>query len=432
MTTKRPEQTGEVLTPTLPENFTPEPLVCDVPVDLFTKSSSVDSIMAENKEILLDIADSVKSLRNGVLASTTVKNAIQLVQNKTTGFDGSNAADFTKWLAEMEGIHKTLGNDENQTLWAASQLLRGPALAYFQKIRNTCTDWATLKGNFLTRYANLNPADKAKRQLKGAVQQKGESPTDFAERISTLAQQAYSDRLQEKEVVETITYAFINGLRDRRLQESVARKQPENIEKAHDFAVNELLLRDHLTQFTDNSRQQPPPEPMDCSAVSQNDAIQTHLNHLDQVTKTLANISQVLTYRQNEQQEQQQRQQATGSQPTQFQQRPYQPPRQPQGNQQYQVQPQVSQQYQPHPSGPPPQRPPGMPQLFRQSPRQNPSFGRLPNPSQIYQWTPDHRPICHFCGNVGHIHRVCRKKAAAMSAQSQVLPPPPPPQRSGN
>ena len=382
----------------------------------------------ESKDILLDIAESVKSLRNGVLATTTVQNAIQQVQNqnKTTGFDGSNAGDFTRWLAEMEGIHKTLNKDENQTLWAASQLLKGPALAHFQTIRNDCPDWATLKAHFLIRYANLNPADKAKRQLKAAVQQKGESPTDFAERITTLAKQAYQDRLQEKEVIETITYTFINGLRDRRLQESVARKQPPSIDKAHEYAVSELLLRDHLAQFTDNSRVQPPPEPMDCSTVSNTKAIRDHLSHLDQVTKTLADISQVLTYRQNEQQQQQAPQQPR-AQPQQHQQSLY-PPRQPRP---YQVQPQVSQQYQPQPSGPP-FRPPGMPPLFRQGGRQQTAPGRPPNPAQLYQWTPDNKPICYFCGNIGHVHRVCRKKAAAMiapGAQGQMPPPHPPSQQ---
>ena len=119
------------------------------------------------KQILLKIAESVNGLNNGVIVSQTIRN-------KQTSFDGSNANDFTKWLAERDDIHRSLGKDERQTLWAASQLLKGPALTYFQNIRNQCPDWATLKGHLLSRYSNLNPAEKANRQLKTAVQQKGD------------------------------------------------------------------------------------------------------------------------------------------------------------------------------------------------------------------------------------------------------------------
>ena len=157
---------GECLTPTLPENYIPSPLVLDsAQIDFSSQGPSVEPIMAEDsKQILLKIAESVNSLNNGVIVSQTIRN-------KQTRFDGSNAEDFTKWLAEMDDIHRSLGKDERQTIWAASQLLKGPALTYFQNIRNQCPDWATLKGHLLSRYSNLNPAEKAKRQLKTAVQQ---------------------------------------------------------------------------------------------------------------------------------------------------------------------------------------------------------------------------------------------------------------------
>ena len=34
-----------------------------------------------------------------------------------------------------------------------------------------------------------------------------------------------------------------------------------------------------------------------------------------------------------------------------------------------------------------------------------------------YEWTPDNRPICYFCGIVGHTQRTCRRKRTVSTRQ---------------
>ena len=196
---------------------------------------------------------------------------------------------------------------------------------------------------------------------------------------------------------------------------------PKNLGEALEFANSELRLRDHLKQFTDHSRSNiPVPEPMDCSALSAGKPLQDQLDKLEQATQALVGISQIL---------------ATSQQPQQFHQQQGQSQQQHQVRgrnqfQQFQVQPQISQQYQQQPTGP--TRPPGRPPpMFRQAQRNQPigpSIGSDRDNPQGYRWTPDHKPICHYCGHIGHVQRACRKKAAAMNIPNR----PPPVPRQGN
>ena len=233
-------------------------------------------------QVLLDIAQSLKSLGNRLTANQTVSN-------KKTTFDGSNADAYLKWMLDMEDIHLTLNKGDNQTLWAASQLLKGPALDFFRDTRKTHTTWALLKTAMDARYEHLNPVARSKQKIRNALQHTNESVTDFAERIRTLAKQAFIDRLDEKEVSEALVNAFINGLRDRRLQEKIGRKMPKTLPHAHELALEEQRVREHLTLFKDNSTAAP--EPMDCSAITKDNLEK----RLDKVTETLADVCQILT-----------------------------------------------------------------------------------------------------------------------------------------
>ena len=276
-------------------------------------------------QVLLDIAQSVKSLGNRLTANQTVSN-------KKTTFDGSNADAYLKWMLDMEDIHLTLNKDDNQTLWAASKLLKGPALDFFRDTRKTHTTWALFKTAMDARYEHLNPVARSKQKIRNALQHTNESVTDFAERIRTLAKQAFIDRLDEKEVSETLVNAFINGLRDRRLQEKIGRKMPKTLPHAHELALEEQRVREHLTLFKDNSTAAP--EPMDCSAITKDNLEK----RLDKVTETLADVCQILTAQNQQPQQRQQNQQ-------------YQRP--PQQQARFQVHPQVNQQYRQHPHGMP-------------------------------------------------------------------------------
>ena len=344
--------------------------------------------------MLREIVESVKSLGRKVMVA-------QFPISKKATFDGSNADAFSKWLLDMEDIYTSVDKDDQQTLWAASQLLKGSALNYFRDNKTDLDTWDKLKSGLQGRYSHFNTVSYSKQKLRNILQNKNESVADFAERVRVLSGQAYPDRFGEKEVTETIVNAFINGLRERRLQERIARQMPADLNAAYQLAMNELRLKEHLSMFRDNTSA---PEPMDC------DVIRADVTHkkLDAVTETLANICQVLTAQQQQHPPPQ----------------PQQPQHPPPYHKNFQVQPQVNQQYQQRMNRPPPQQF----QRNRQNFQPNHQPQRRPNSDQNnpqdYRWTADNRPICHYCGFIGHVQRVCRKKAAALGA-----PPPPPPQQ---
>ena len=165
-----------------------------------------------------------------------------------------------------------------------------------------------------------------------------------------LAKQAFVDRLNEEEVAEISVNAFINGLRDRRLQEKIGRKMPKTLEDAHKLATEERRVREHLTLYKDNSTA---PEPMDCSAITKD----TLEKRLDKVTETLADVCHILMANSKQPQQQQQRQQGRPGH---------------QGPPHFQVQPQVNQRYRQPPHGrPPPQ--------FQGRHNPQPKFGQPPH-----------------------------------------------------
>lgn len=211
-----------------------------------------------DSKLLSEIGESVRSLRYQMRAEHTVKG-------RKTIFDGTNADMFGQWILEGDDMFETLNQDDSQTLWAASQLLKGSALDYYRQNRRLFPTWEQFKTAMIERYSYLNPAARSKQKLRQAIQNNNENVTEFAERIKSLAQQAYANKLAETEVIEIITNSFINGLKDRRLQESVARKMPKSLQEAHDAAVHEQRIREHLRFFKDNT---PSAEPMDCDTIN--------------------------------------------------------------------------------------------------------------------------------------------------------------------
>ena len=413
-------------------------IVPDVEINL--GNLTTDSKVNMETQVLADkVTQCVQNLGDKLALSQAI------TQNRKTTFDGSNPDVFAKWLSDMDDVHASVDYNDQQTLWAASQLLKGTARKFYQETKDkyvreaTETNdpsrlptWGKIKADFITRYDHFNPAIRAKQKLKTALQQTNESLADYAERVNRYANDAYSDRMSELEVTETIVLSFINGIRDRRLQENVARKMPKTLGEAYSLAMSELRVREHIATFKDNTSA---PEPMDCSAIDKitDRMTESFDKKLERVTETLATICQVLTTNQR----------STGPPPVQQNapnpsaNRPF-LQQQGQGHPgQYQVQPQLNQHYQSDMTHYAPHRQ-QQPYFQRQQHQFQNGYANRPPPrnsqthanvrpasnqSQGYRWTADHRPICHFCGIVGHVHRVCRKKAAATaqgtSAQMQ-------------
>ena len=299
-------------------------------------------------------------------------------QRTKSQFDGLSADQFLKWLAEVDNIYLEVDRDDKQTIWAASQLLRGSALEYYHDIATSLGSWEHLKTLMHAHYHHLHDADMAKQKLRTITQRQKETIPQYTDRLKLLAKQAYGTTIDESSVKEIITKAFINGIIHRKLQERVASKRPKTLKEAYDIAMDKTKLMTELALYTDHSKSET--EPMDCSAVSDQ---KSELSEVKDLLK-------ILVEREDR-------------------------PVQSQPPQRYQVQsltqPQTSHQNRfsdARGDRYPPQR---QPQRPSPAPARYPPQGRPPR--NVYQWTPDNRPICFYCGIPGHVHRVCRKKQHA-------------------
>ena len=271
-------------------------------------------------------------------------------------------------------------------MWAAAELLQGSAIDYYREIAPSLESWAHLRDLMRRRYHYLDDSDMAKQKLQNFTQRPNEPIPVYVERLETLAKQAYRQKLTESNVVENVTWTFINGILDRKLQERIATKRPKTLADAYHIAIDQQKLMTEVAMYRDHSKG----EPMDCSAVT---AAQRNddLGEVKQLLKVLV--------------EQQQR--------------PYQvQPQHPQSYQQPEPQNRFVNTSRPPPRTAQPQRRPQVQNSNHDRNRAPANSGRDRNRTP-YRWTTDNRPICHFCGNIGHMQRVCRQKQAAQSSSGQ-------------
>ena len=182
-------------------------------------------------------------------------------QRAKSQFDGLSSDQFVKWMRTVDNIYLKVDRDGKMTLWAAVQLLRGSALGYYHEIALSLGSWDHLKQLMQTQYHHLDDPDTAKQRIMTLKQRPNEHIPQYTERLKILAKQAYKDKITESNVKETVTKAFINGILDRRLQESIAKKRPRSLTEA--IAMDQTKLQTELSLYTNHSKA----EPMDCSAI---------------------------------------------------------------------------------------------------------------------------------------------------------------------
>ena len=246
---------------------------------------------------------------------------------------------------------------------------------YFRKVAGELTSWKHFKKLMNDQYEYLDDVNSATNQLLRFAQRPKETIPQYLERLRLLARSAYHNQLDQPAVTHTITQTFIHGLTDKHLQRHVARRKPKDVDAAFRIAMDENRLTREYGIPANSSKSTP--EAMDCDAMTPSQASQ-ELSEVKELLKILARRSEP-----------------------------------------FQVQPQQAPQA--NFSSPPPRMTNTSP---RYPPRAMPPQNQVPNGVQKYQWTPDRKPICAFCGIIGHVHRVCRKKAAANGMR-------PPPQGQG-
>ncbi|XP_053387151.1 uncharacterized protein LOC128550971 [Mercenaria mercenaria] len=205
--------------------------------------------MADNASIQQIFQDLAIQLKN---VSTAI--GTQSVQHMISKFDGKSE-DFKSWVKSIEkySILNDL-NDERKKL-ICYQTATGPVSDFIHRFINENQDctWAALKHALFTRFSEIHDSQHALYLLQKIKQKPDENVNVYAERLLTLAEDAYENQDQGQNHIANLAVIqkqlighFLDGLTENFLKMKVMRDSPETLQAAVTSAMNEQNLRDRF------------------------------------------------------------------------------------------------------------------------------------------------------------------------------------------
>ena len=318
------------------------------------------------------------------------QRAEAIAKIKVPHCDGTQPKALREWL---RAIQLTIPYSQLTTYIASLTATDGllVELEHFlseQPDRNRVT-WPELKAHLEQAFLSPYEDDRLRDEVDKLKQGQYETSASYARRFRELAAQAYPGEadFRNEDQQRILLRAYMRGLKDRSMKERLATEgRPKTVEQAMrlvtayeaDNYVLKVALEDGATMRHE--------EPMDISAMSANNNQSTgqHSNQPSAMAKDMADM----------------RRQVSG----------------------------LTQQFTKLMSaletkqGPSANRP----RQQQQSQYKSQSYRQAPTQPNNFKYTPEGAPICEFCGIIGHIQRLCRKRQRAqhnrgpqMNSQSQ-------------
>ena len=287
-------------------------------------------------------------------------------------FTGEGNKRFLDWVRDMDRCRVAVGGDDERMRMLALHTLSGPAAEYCSRLiqANPAIDWQQLKTSLKDRYSDLADALFAKQTMRRSRQKKGESVQNFAERLLTLAEEAYpAADLMTPVIQSVLVEIFIDGVADDCMARRLIRTRPATL---HD-AVTQATEDQQASRSFDLRRRGEEPMEVDHIATS-HDVSPKEASKLAELEKAVTALTENVCALATAQSHQSGQARSKYRPPPRQGQRPPQPPRQQ----------------------------PGGPQL------QRPSFQNSPQ----YEFASDGQPICFYCKKVGHRYAQCRSHHA--------------------
>lgn len=178
-------------------------------------------------------------------------------------FSGDGGKRFKDWLSDIERVCQALDADVERYKALCFQTLKGSAGNFFARHiqANPNHNWQRIKQALTAQYAEDCDAHIAGQKLRRLTQKQGESVQSFAERIQTLAREAYQDINQP--LIQTIMVdVLIDGTRDDTIARRLILERPNDLNAALTLAINE-----QTASKTFKMRRKNEEEPMDISTV---------------------------------------------------------------------------------------------------------------------------------------------------------------------
>ena len=169
--------------------------------------------------------------------------AAQGISGSVSKFDG-NQKQYREWIRSIEKYALLIGAQDDRKKMIAYQCSGGAVSGFIQRYMtaNPNNTWDQLKEQLSVRFSDVADAQMALSLLRQTRQIAGESVHVHAERILSLAEDAYDNQggaAVERQLIDI----FVDGLVNDQLKMKILRDQPDTLQGAVGVAVNEQNLR---------------------------------------------------------------------------------------------------------------------------------------------------------------------------------------------
>jgi hypothetical protein len=176
---------------------------------------------------------------------TNVSNALstQGITNVVLKYDGSQKL-YREWIKSIEKYATLVNIPHDKKKLIAYQSSSGAVSGFIFRYMeaNPNNTWEQLKRQLALRFSDVTSPQIALSMLRQVKQKVGENIQIYAERILSLAEEAYDNQggnAIERQLIDT----FVDGLINDQLKMKILRDRPDNLQNAIGIATNEQNLR---------------------------------------------------------------------------------------------------------------------------------------------------------------------------------------------
>lgn len=201
-------------------------------------------------ELLEGVSDSLEGIRGAVGEQNNKLNVVsavlstQGVANVVPVFDGKTT-EFRNWWKSIEKFVYLANLAVGDGRGIAFQRSTGVVSDFIGRQINNHPNgtWRELKTQLKIRFGEVQDPHHAFLLLQKCTQKREESVTMFAERLHTLAEEAFPDGVEAEAVQRQLVAVYIDGLRDQAVQMKTLRANPGTFEEAVTAANREATFQ---------------------------------------------------------------------------------------------------------------------------------------------------------------------------------------------
>ena len=188
------------------------------------------------------------------LSQTLTTQGISTVVQK---FDGQSR-NFREWMKSIEKYATLVNVPDDRKKLIAYQSSSGAVSGFIHRymLANPNQTWQHMKQQLAVRFSDVTDSQMALSLLRNCKQKTGESIHVFAERLLSLAEEAYNN--QGGEAVERqLIDVFVDGLQNDHYKLKVLRDHPDTLQAAIGLCTNEQNLRARVNMSHSRSTLEP-------------------------------------------------------------------------------------------------------------------------------------------------------------------------------